>query len=595
MSANNAAWVNPTGGDWNTDANWTAPHPDATDAIAGFVGFPTSAGTITSTTSITIGSLVFNTTTPVNINLGNSLTFSSSGNSNIFVAGSSSSTISTLTPLILNSNLDIFIINEVSLSIQGPISGTGALSMYGSSNGDRLHLSGSNSYSGGTFVKSNILEVDGTAGTTVIPGDIDVSSLGIIQHLHDNHYSAGTSMTVNGGFVDLNGTHQIMKKLIVTRGGIFTDSSGTGILDLLALPGDAALTIGDNAQVNPPLINLINGGGIFYDATSTGTAFLPGPMTIDLQGHSVDFHVPHNFFNCVDTDIGQTVFQNGVLNKTGNGDVMFQGGTVPTFNIEDGTVTIGDQNTFEVVTATGPVTVFPPAVLAGFQTIDAQMGVVNSGTIRPGDHCVGCSTVGTLTILGDHSQTISGTLAIKALDPSTSDLLVVDGGRVILNGELNFDSLPGAVFNAGDQIVVIDNPNENTPISGTFSSFVYNLPPCLQATIIYRPHQVLVEISNCPCPIPLPPSNFLGKIKKCKQLNKTECSLEARWTASPSADVVFYRIYKNGIVVKTVLATSPLIFVEKCLKDCSIKGFEVAAVNSNNLESSHVKLRQVNE
>lgn len=600
LHANNAAWVNPTGGDWNTDTNWSAPHPDAIDAIAGFVGFPDAAGTqtITSTTSITVGSLVFDTTTPVNISLGNTLTFSrSSGRiAQIFASGDSGSTISNLTPITLNSDLDIFINGDVNLIIQSAISGTGALTLYGSSglfSTDRLVLSGLNSYLGGTFVTSGILQVSGLNNVTVIPGDITISLAGSIQHLRDNHYAPTTAMTVNGGSVDFNGTDQTMNKLTVTLGGAISDSANSGILSLLETPGNAALTIGDNAQVNPFQINIVNGGGIFYDSSRSGTAFLPGPTTIDLQGNSVDLHVPHNFNNCIDVDVGETVFQNGTLNKTGDGVVLFEGGTVPTFNIEDGTVVIGDQSPAEVVTATGPVTITSPGILAGFQTLDAQMGVVNSGTIRPGNACNGCSTVGTLTIHGDHAQTVSGTLAIKAFDPATSDVLVVDGGTVTLNGELNFDALPGAIFKAGDQIVILNNPNESTPITGTFSSFVYNLPPCLLATIIYRPHQVLVEISNCPCPSgPLPPSNFIGVIKKCKFLNKSECSLRATWEASPSEDVVFYRIYKNGVVVSVVSATSPLVFEVKCLKDCSTAGYEIAAVNSENVESARVKLRR---
>lgn len=590
LQANNAAWVTATGGDWNTDANWTAPHPDGTDAIAGFLGFPTSAGSITSTSNISVGSLVLDTTTALNINLGNTLTFSSSGNANLFVSGASSSTISC--PVTLDSNLDIFIINEVSLSMTNSIDGTGALSIYGSTDSDRLVLSGNNSYSGGTFVKSNILELSGPSGTTTIPGNIDISALGLIQHLHDDHYSPTTEMSVHEGSVDINTTTQNMLKLTVIGGFVF----GSGTVNLLATSGNAALTIGDNSQVNPAQINLINGGGIVYDSSSTGTAFLPGPTIIDLQGHSVDFNVPHNFFNCIDVDTGQTDFQNGTLNKTGNGDLLLQGGSVPTFNIVDGTVIIGDQLGSEVITATGPVTIFSSGTLAGFQTFAAQAGVVNSGTIRPGNPCSGCSTVGTLTIQGDHAQTVSGTLAIKALNSATSDQLVVDGGAVTLNGELNFDALPGATFVAGDQIVVINNPNETTPIAGQFSSFVYNLPPCLQAAIVYNPHQVIVKISNCPCPAPpLPPSDFIGTIKKCRFLNKSQCSLEARWTASPSEDVVLYRIYKDGHLVKTVPATSPLVFVEKHLKGCSIAGYEIAAVNADGVESSHVKLRKAHD
>lgn len=600
--ANSGAWTNPTGGDWNTDGNWISTHPDAIDAVAGFIGFPTSAGTITSTSDITIGSLVFDTTTTLSINLSHNLTFSRVfGNSQIFSSSGSitNNIITSLTPLILNSNLDIFLNNEINLFIQSSISGSGSLTLYGGSNifsTDVLHLSGNNSYTAGTFISTGILSVEGADNTTVIPGDITVTTAGgSITHTNDNHYSPSTTMTVNSGFVDLNGTNQTMEK-VTFIGGLLFDSANSGILDLLALPGDAALTIGDNAQINPFQINLDNGGGIFYDATHSGTAFIPGPTTIDLQGHSIDFHVPHVSFNCIDVDIGITVFQNGTLNKTQDGVVKFQGGTVPTFNIQDGTVVIGDESPPEVVTATGVVTVTSPGILAGFQTLDAQAGVVNSGTISPGNACSGCSTVGTLTIQGNHQQSSSGTLEIKALNQSTSDLLVVNGGTVNLNGELSFDSVAGAVFHPGDQILILDNTNESTPITGTFSTFSYNLPPCLQASILYQPHQVFVRISSCPCPAsPFPPSNFVGRIKKCKFLNKKECSLEATWNASPSINVVFYRIYKHGKVVETVLATDPLVFKVKHLKDCSVEGYAIAAVDSNGVESAHIKLRRIDE
>lgn len=597
LHADNGAWKFTTGDVWNTDSNWTGvTHPDAQDAIAGFVGFPTSAGTITSTSNIKIGSLVFNTTTAVNINLGNNLTFDSSiGNATIIDSGTVNNTMAAGTPVILNSNLDLFITDAKNLFFRSSISGSGSLSLTGTLD-SILHLFGSNSYTGGTFVNLGILNLVGNNNVTHIPGDITIPPLGFVQHFHDNHYSTTTTMNLNGGGLDLGGTTQTMNKLFILDGGFFFDSVGTSTLNLLAPTGDTALTVGSNSQLMAPLINIINGGGIFYDSTSSGTAFIPEPTIIDLQGNVVDFHVPHNSFNCEDVDIGGAIFQNGTLNKTGNGIVKFEGGTVPIFNIEEGLVVIGDQFPAELVTATGLVTIFPNGTLAGFQTLDAQAGLVNSGTIAPGDPCTGCSTIGTLTIHGAYSQTSTGTVLIKGLNTSSSDKLVVDAGTVTLGGELIFNSTPGAVFNPGDQIVVIDNTNESTNITGTFSSFIAHLPPCLTANIIYDPHQVIVEIVNCPCPtFPLPPSNFIGVIKKCKFLNKTTCSLRATWTASPSDDVTFYRIYKDGKVVDTISATSPLVFHVDHLHDCSIKGYEIAAVSSNNLESNHVELRRGHE
>lgn len=598
LHADNGSWKTATGGDWNTDTNWTGTtHPDATDAIAGFVGFPTSLGTITSTSNITIGSLVFNTTTAVNINLGNNLTFDNSfANASIIDAGPTSNTIATGTPLILNTNLDLYITGTKNLVLRSDISGSGALSLFGTQDSG-VTLSGNNSYAGETFINSGVLKLIGSDNVIHIPNDILVSPLGLVQHAHDNHYSPTLFMVVNGGAIDLAGTTQTFSRLFLLNGGFFFDNLNTGTLNLLN--PIVALIIGANSQLMAPLINLINGGGILYDNNVTGTAFIPGPTVIDLQGNSVDIEVPHNPNNCVDVDVGDTTFQNGTLNKTGNGDLKFEGGTVPTFNIEDGTVVIGDQSPAEQVTATGVVTVLPGGTLAGFQTLDAQAGLVNSGTIAPGDPCTGCATVGTLTIHGAYSQTSTGVLSIKGLNTSSADKLIVDTGAVTLDGELVFNATTGATINPGDRFVIIENPNTSPPISGTFSSLIANLPPCLLAHVIYRPHRVIVEITECPCPPaptpPDPPSNFVGVIKRCKFLDKKECSLRATWTASPSNNVIAYRIYKDGVVVKTIPATSPLVFTVSCLQHCSINGYAIAAVSSDDLESAHIPLRRASE
>lgn len=500
IHGDDGAWVSANGGDWNTDANWTGVHPDGIDAIAGFVGLPNTANqTITSSSDITLGSLIVNTAQKLTIALGYNLTFSTSvGNAQLFLSGTAIGINPVInTPLILDSSLDIFINDQRQPFINSSISGSGSLYVYGSSNitsEDKLHLSGSNSYTGGTFINTGILELDGADNTTVIPGDISVSLAGGIQHLHNNHYSSTTEMTVNGGFFDLNGTNQSIKKLIVTGGGFIFDGFSSGTLDLLALPGDFALAIGDNAQVNPLQINLVNGGGILYDASHPGTAFIPGITTIDLQGHSIDFNVPHHLSNCIDLDIGLTAFQNGTLNKTGNGVVLFEGGSVPTFNINEGTIVIGDQTDPAVVTATGLVHIFSPGVLGGFQTLAGN--VVNSGTISPGSACKDCN-IGKLTINGYYAQSSSGTLKIKAVDATTSDVLEVDNGPVILDGSLVFDAQPDADLHVGDRILILDNTTGSASISGTFSSFKASLPPDLNASIIYLPQQVYILISPC--------------------------------------------------------------------------------------------------
>jgi hypothetical protein len=102
-----------------------------------------------------------------------------------------------------------------------------------------------------------------------------------------------------------------------------------------------------------------------------------------------------------------------------------------------------------------------------------------------------------------------------------------------------------------------------------------------------------VELFPLPPSPPLPPSNFIGVISKNKFLNKTEYILQATWSASPSANVIFYRIYKNNKVVDTISANSPLVFKTCLPSKNSVKEYEIAAVNSDNLESNHLKLKIV--
>lgn len=94
---------------------------------------------------------------------------------------------------------------------------------------------------------------------------------------------------------------------------------------------------------------------------------------------------------------------------------------------------------------------------------------------------------------------------------------------------------------------------------------------------------------------PLPPSHFVGIIKENKFLNKTNYILEAKWDPSPSPDVVSYRIYKHKKVVEEISAESSLLF-ETCLHSKHFaKAYSVTAVNSFNLESTHVKIKVIHE
>ncbi len=86
------------------------------------------------------------------------------------------------------------------------------------------------------------------------------------------------------------------------------------------------------------------------------------------------------------------------------------------------------------------------------------------------------------------------------------------------------------------------------------------------------------------------PDNFIGKITKCKFLNKTEYRLVAKWDAPANSTVSSYRIYRNGNLVTEIPLGAPLVF-ESCSKSRSqLSSYEIAAVNSSGIESTRVKL-----
>jgi YVTN family beta-propeller protein len=89
---------------------------------------------------------------------------------------------------------------------------------------------------------------------------------------------------------------------------------------------------------------------------------------------------------------------------------------------------------------------------------------------------------------------------------------------------------------------------------------------------------------------PLPPVNFIGVVKKNKFSENKHFVLSATWETSPSSDVNFYRIYKGYHVVDEISAGAPAEFFTCLHSRHSATEYEIAAVNSNNLESSHVKI-----
>ncbi len=136
----------------------------------------------------------------------------------------------------------------------------------------------------------------------------------------------------------------------------------------------------------------------------------------------------------------------------------------------------------------------------------------------------------------------------------------------------------------------VDNGNGTATLSGTptsdsigvdeltFTAFNVLLPNAIQ------PFTLLIEL-------PLAPSNFIGVIKKNKFLNKTEYVLTAQWDPSPSPDIVYYLIYKNGSVVDEISTGESLIF-KTCVNSKNSKSnYQIVAINSAGAASEPVSIR----
>ncbi|MBS0655139.1 MAG: hypothetical protein JSR46_05135, partial [Verrucomicrobia bacterium] len=62
------------------------------------------------------------------------------------------------------------------------------------------------------------------------------------------------------------------------------------------------------------------------------------------------------------------------------------------------------------------------------------------------------------------------------------------------------------------------------------------------------------------------------------------------WTASPSPDVVAYRIYNNSQFVEEISAASLFLFTTRVSSSSAAANYSITAVSSGNIESTPVPI-----
>ena len=90
---------------------------------------------------------------------------------------------------------------------------------------------------------------------------------------------------------------------------------------------------------------------------------------------------------------------------------------------------------------------------------------------------------------------------------------------------------------------------------------------------------------------PRPPRHFRGTNKKRHHCHEHKYVLRTHWKASRSTDTSAYHIYKRKKIVATIPSNSKRSFKTHLIWKHSWKKFSITAVNANNTESAHKKLK----
>ena len=90
---------------------------------------------------------------------------------------------------------------------------------------------------------------------------------------------------------------------------------------------------------------------------------------------------------------------------------------------------------------------------------------------------------------------------------------------------------------------------------------------------------------------PRPPRHFRGTNKKQHHSHEHKYVLKTHWKASPSTDTSAYRLYKRKKIVATIPSNSKRTFKTHLIWKHSWNKFSITAVNANNTESAHKKLK----
>lgn len=437
------------------------------------------------------------------------------------------------------------------LTLSGILSGANNLSKTGSGT---LTYSGNNAntLSGMTTINGGTLQLNKAASTNALAANVQVNSSGTLSALAANQIINTATVTLAGGTFNLNGNVQTIGKLIFNSG---TLTQGGALLTLAS----AATALSMRNTTITGNLALTGGGSVIFDNAANGTATISG--NIDLGGSSTVFNIADGTAT-IDMLISG-IISNGGLNKLGAGTQVltgannYAGGTTVSAgtlqgnttslqgNIVDnanlvfdqtfsgtyagsisglgtlvkqnsGTVTLSNSNSVAGISSVTGGGLIVNGTLAGGNSLTTSAGTVLGGTgtitkdatirgiLAPGN------SIGTIHLVGTETLASGSILQIE-LNPTTSDLVDVVGSMSIQsNATLQVLLLSGSYSSSFSNTYTIIQTT--TGVTGTFSS-VQKPSLLLQANVVYRPLDVLLQISFSPLG-PLFPGNA-GQVAQC--------------------------------------------------------------------------------
>lgn len=590
------SWNCPENGKWDDEKNWSAKNlPHQAGDVAKFSGLQKEL-TIDSNKDIALGFLQLDSAFLLSFAFSkNTLIFDAKNqNARILQSGSGISQIHT--PVVLKSPLKIYSSNSKgSLIFSKAISGDQSI-MY-TSTGGFLVFQGQNSYTGETIINSPGLTLACPEGNA-INGDLFINVQGSVQTNYDNQASKNSSLKIDGGLFNLNSTRQNLKSIVIKNNGKLID---------LAVPSNGIIQIHSSSPavlmeagfLNIPRLEFEKDATISYkNPYHNGVASIGSQLEevkINLNEKKLTFDISKDANDFYDVTLINTQFSKGSLIKESEGTLLFEGslGNIPDLTINSGQVLIG-RSEADILATAGIIEISPNGKLGGFGTIGTQDNkaiLVNRGTLKPGSEL----HTGKLTVNGIYAQSLDGTLQIKVLDGNTTDQIVVNG-KVYLSGMLLFESLPGASFKHGEEIIILNNPVSN--IEGRFSQLITKLPARFNSELIYLNDKIIIKITEIPLKdavdqlksVPAPPSRLKITCINNKFLTKVDRIHKLKWKPSITSGIAEYRIYRDGELIGKVNENGPFSFDDHSRSKKKSYLYGVTAVDKEGKESLPLKL-----